>query len=507
MLLIAASLFAGACQPGPSPHPPGSGEPSAPEPDAAATAPDGAGRAPDSRAAGDDTAENGSSTPGGDSPDGGGTELLRDGSAREVARDSGATEAAIPSRGPYLIEGLDGEVTARELDAFITAVSAASIPVAQWVQSDPASHNVLCTFGRGGATLEAINLLYEVARSARMTSQQRRLLDLSIAWSDQWLIHRNDLPLGEHRVMWTGKVEPIWPPNHPADPEAAYAASETADTVGILAHTSLNIVSTSELANTIVSDQDPNHLGATYLARAKKYVTMLEVAMDQFFVPSFLDKQSMTIRHPSAPAYAIPGTPGGSQNVNAWNRMMFFANAFQGLGQVHHLLGDDAARDAMYRTVVENIVGSFVKSAVPRAAPDGTPVYDWGYGNFGDIINHLSNEDLSHGQIDIIGLSRAQRAGYAHASAGQLETYASTVLHEIRIGPGIYAGSVNRSRAKTMATTLAGGWLTLSPYVPGLFEAVAGDAMANGRPNRNANDAAYLLWAKHWKAVGGLAPP
>jgi hypothetical protein len=496
MLLIAAALFAGACQSGPAPHPPAGGEPSSPDADAAAAAPGAASRdsaAPDSRAATDDTAESDSST--------------RDGASPDRGADSGAADAATPGRGPYLIESLDGEVTARELDAFITAASAASIPVAQWVQSDPASHNVLCTFGRGGATLEAINLLYEVTRSARMTSQQRRLLDLAIAWSDQWLIHRNDLPLGEHRVMWTGKVDPIWPPNHPADPEAAYAASETADTVGILAHTALNIVSTSELANTTVSDGDPNHLGATYLARAKKYVTMLEVAMDQFFVPNFLDRQSMTIHHPSAPAYAIPGTPGGSQNVNAWNRMMFFANAFQTLGQVHHVLGDDAAKDAMYRTVVENIVGPFVKAAVPHAAADGAPVYDWGYGNFGDLLGHLSNEDLSHGQIDILGFTRAQRAGYGHASADQLKTYANTVIHEIRMGPGVYAGSVNRAKAKTMATTLAGGWLTLSPYVPGLFQAVASDAMANGRSYKNANDAAYVLWAKHWTAAGGLPPP
>ena len=58
-----------------------------------------------------------------------------------------------------------------------------------------------------------------------------------------------------------------------------------------------------------------------------------------------------------------------------------------------------------------------------------------------------------------------------------------------------------------MATTLPGGWLTLSPYLPGLFKAVAGDLMANGRATRDAGVAAYVLWAKHWTAVGGLPPP
>ena len=89
--------------------------------------------------------------------------------------------------------------------------------------------------------------------------------------------------------------------------------------------------------------------GGNYLARARTYVTMLEQTMDAYFNAHFLDPASLMIRRPSDPAY-------GRQNVNAWNRMMFFANAFQTLGQIHHLLGDEAAKDTMYRSVVENTV-------------------------------------------------------------------------------------------------------------------------------------------------------
>jgi hypothetical protein len=300
-------------------------------------------------------------------------------------------------------------------------------------------------------------------------------------------------------------VEPVWPPNHPADPEAAYVGSETADAVGTLAHTALNIFRTPELAAMTVPDGDPNRFGATYQARAKTYLAMLEVSMDEFFVPSFIDPQTLTIRHPTEPGYVTSGSRG--QNVNAWNRMMLFANAFQTLGQIHALLGDDPAKEARYRKVVENVVDPFVKAAVPHAAADGTPVYDWGYGNFGDILNNLSNEDLGHAVIDMLGLTRASRAGYGHATAAQLKTYASTVMHEIRIGPANYAGTVNRSKAKEMATWLNGGWLTLSPYLPGLFQAIATDQIAAGQASRSANVSGYILWAKHWTAKGGLPPP
>jgi hypothetical protein len=422
--------------------------------------------------------------------------------------DGGEPDAPPAGGTQYVIERLDGDVTARELDTFIAVTSAATIPTAMWTAGNRESHNILCAFGRGGYTLEAINLVYEIARDAGMTAQQRRLLNLAIAWSDQWLIHRNDMPLGEHRVLWTGKVEPTWPPNHPMDTEAAYAGSESADTVGTLAHTALNILRATELASTPVPDGDPNHLGATYLERAKTYLAMLEVSMDKFYVPNFLDRQTLTIRHPSAPAYAIPGTPGGSQNVNAWNRMMFFMNAFQTLGQIHDLLGDDAAKAGMYRKVVENTIDAFVKNAIPHPAADGTTVYDWGYGNMGDVLNNLSNEDLSHGNIDVMGLTRAARAGYGHTTAAQLKTYADTVMHEIRIGVRMYAGTVNRVKAgNRRATSLPVGWITLSPYLPGLYQAVAADLLGVGGKTGHAGVAGYVLWAKHWTAVGGVRTP
>jgi hypothetical protein len=403
--------------------------------------------------------------------------------------------------GPYVVESLDGDVTPREVAAFIKGASAASIPTAQWVMDNPASHNILCSFGRGGTTLEAINLMVEVARGAHMTAEAGKLVDLAIKWTDAWLVHRNDLPQGEHRVMWTGKVDPIWPPNHPADLEAAYAGSETGDTVGILAHTALSIASDPGLAGGTVPDGDPNHFGASYGARLATYVAMLEASMDQFFVPNFIDPATSTIHHPDAPAYAIPGTPGGSQNVNAWNRMMLFMHAFQTLGQVHHLLGDSPAKDALYRKIVENTVNAFVATPLPHPAADGTPVYDWGYGNFGDIQNNRSNEDVSHGQIDMIGLTRAYRAGYTMATAAQMKTFADTVVHEILISPGTYAGSVNRAKAKEMVTTLPGGWLLLSPYNREVFTSLGRDYLAGGRQTRDAGLAAYILWAKQAVAV------
>jgi len=73
--------------------------------------------------------------------------------------------------------------------------------------------------------------------------------------------------------------------------------------------------------------------------------------------------------------------------------MMLFANAFQTLGQIHTLLGDDPGKAARYRKVVENIVDPFVKAAVSHAAADGTL----------DPRSRLSSSKSLHMQTNMAG--------------------------------------------------------------------------------------------------------
>ena len=97
-----------------------------------------------------------------------------------------------------------------------------------------------------------------------------------------------------------------------------------------------------------------------------------------------------------------------ANNVNAWNREMMFLHAWQTLGEIHALLSDDPPRATTYQTITRNIVDLFVQNAVRATAPDGTPVYNWGYGNFGDLENNKTSEQIGvHAQYDIWGLTRA----------------------------------------------------------------------------------------------------
>jgi hypothetical protein len=401
-----------------------------------------------------------------------------------IPADGGVSDTT----GPLVIDSLDCDVTAPEADALLATVSKTAIPTSQWPGG---VHNYLAD-GTGGTTLEAINRLYEVTGEIpALSAQHAKLLDLAIAWSDAWLSHRNDLALGEKRVMWTGKIDPVWPPDAPP---STYAGCEVGETVGILAYTALNIVQTPAVANATVPDGDPNGYGATYLARAKTYVAMLEQSMDGFFNPNFLDAATLTIHHPASAAYdAI-----ASNNVNAWNREMMFLHAWQTLAQVHAVLHDAPAKQAQYEAIVRNTVDLFVKNAQAAKAPDGTAVYDWGYGNSGDEVGKLTGEQIDiHAEYDIWGLTRAYAAGLTSATPQQMASYAATVVHEIAISPGVYASYVDRCCSTATLDFLPEGLMMLVPFDAAIYRPAATADIKSGRQKNSPALTVSILWAKH----------
>src|SRR5215471_807078 len=292
--------------------------------------------------------------------------------------------SASACRAQLVIDSLDGEVTQHEADTFISVVGATPIPTAEWTPTN--THNLLAD-GKGGMTLEGINIMAEItADIPSLSAEHTQLLNLAIAWNDAWLTHRNDLPLGEGRVMWTGNVEPVWPPNCPTCTSSTYYESEVGDTIGHMAFTAYNILKTPAIWNNTVPDGDPNNFGATYLARAKTYVSMLEFSMSNAFTPHFIDPNTLLIRRPSA----SDGYQSSFHNVNAWNVMMMLSNAYWELAQCHVILGDNPSLVTEYKTIVRKTADMFVQNAQPLTAPDGTAVFDWGYCNFGDCTGHLT---------------------------------------------------------------------------------------------------------------------
>jgi hypothetical protein len=407
--------------------------------------------------------------------------------------------AAVPCQAQLVIDSLDGEVTQHEVDTYISYVSGLSIPTAQWTAT--ITHNQLAD-GRGGGTLEGINDVYWIASQIPgLKSERTQLLDLAIQWTDAWLVHRNDKPAGEHRVMWTGNIEPVWPPNCPTCSGATYYESEVGDTVGHMAYTAFSILHTPSIWSDTVPDGDPNNFGASYLARAQTYVAQLEYTLNTSFTPYFIDPNTLLIHRPST----SQGYQSSFHNVNAWNVQMMLLNAYWRLALCHELLGDDPATAAKYRSIVQNTVNMFVQNAVPLTAPDGTAVYDWGYGNFGDVLNRLTGEQIGvHGAYDIWGLTRAYRSGFTNATAAQMKKYADTVVHEMTLqvddsGAATYAAYNDRCCDTTKTYNyLPTGFIFLTPYNTGIYRPAATADINSGRAATDPGLTAGVLWAKHW---------
>ncbi|HZR27840.1 MAG TPA: hypothetical protein VFA71_03600 [Terriglobales bacterium] len=398
----------------------------------------------------------------------------------------------------YVIDSLNGEVTQHEVDTFISNVTAIPIPT---IEDPGTSHNYLAD-GPGGVTLEAINYMYVITGDIpSLSAEHAQLLNLAIKWNDVWLTHRNDMPAGEHRVMWTGKVEPVWPPNCGTCSNPTYYESEDGDTIAHMGYTTLNILNTPSIWNNTVPDGDPNHFGATYLARAKTYVSMLEFSMSNSFTPYFIDPNTLLIRRPSTSL----GYQSGFHNVNAWNVMMMLIGAYQRLAQCHAILGDNPSLATMYTGIVKNTTDLFVKNGLPYSSPDGTTVYNWSYGNFGDVHAGTTGEDVGHGQYDMWGLTRAYQSGYTDATAQQMKTYADTVVHEIADGTNLYFARVDRSGGATQNNLLP-GWFFLTPYNTAIYKPVANANIAAGKQQGSTIITAGILWMKHWISVHSSPP-
>ena len=127
-----------------------------------------------------------------------------------------------------------------------------------------------------------------------------------IRFADAALACRNDPMNG--RVMWTGKRELCWPNKTLTAEDAAYSGSESGDVIAHIAYCAELILRIPALWTNTVPIGDPRGYGATYRARALKYVTEMDRSIDTFIVPWFVrTSESNHFRWPDSPLYRALG--------------------------------------------------------------------------------------------------------------------------------------------------------------------------------------------------------
>jgi len=381
------------------------------------------------------------------------------------------------------LQSLYGAVTGTELSSFKTYMAGRTPPSGQ-------TYDNSITDGSPGMDAEALALMYQVTNDPAILNQM-------IVYADQFLALRNDFT--ERRVMWTGKVEPVWltktatNSDGTVNSDAGYAGCENNDAVGHIALCARLILQSPWLWNLTAPDGNPNGYGATYYQRAHTYITQMDYIQDNYMVKWFINPASYGIVAPSSNAWTSIG-----ESVNAYNRQMMFMNGFQRLSECHQLLGDNPLRVATYDNIVKTSMNAFVASLQPYTT-NGFPVYNWVYSPGGSG----SEDNTLHSTYDIWGITRAWESGRYGLTNTTMVPFANTLRYVMNVSTNHISYYVNgTSSPNSPRNFIYPGWLPAGNFGSMAFVIMANMDIAQGSQGSNPIYDAMILWGKNARYNG-----
>jgi hypothetical protein len=378
-----------------------------------------------------------------------------------------------------VVQSLSGAVTSTEINSYKSYMAGVTPPTTNTYDNNMAD-------GTAGLDCESLGLMYEVSHDTQILNQM-------IQFADAFLSLRNDFT--DRRVMWDGKVDPVWLTKSATSAEAGYAGCENNDIAGHIAYCAKLILQTPSIWNTTVSVGDPHGYGATYLQRAQTYLTQMEVTQNGYMIPDFIAPTTHRITAPTSAAWTTFG-----ESVNAWNRQFMFMNGFQRLSECHALLGDSSAKVTLYDAIVQASV-SWFQSEWQTTTTNGQTCYIWQYapGHSG------GNEELNlHAAYDMWGLNRAFAAGKYGLTQTAMQPFSETLRYIIYQGTNTFAEWVNGDTSKTR-NYIYPEWMGIAAYDPCTFAIMANADIAQGSQASNPIFDAFILWVKNNRALGVYA--
>lgn len=360
-----------------------------------------------------------------------------------------------------IIESLTGPVTTNEIVSFKAAI-------ANLVPGESNRRNNY-SYGNSGDAMEACGDMYDVTKD-------RAILDKLILFCDKVVSIRNT-----NRVMWTGRIDPVWPNN-----TNNIWGCEQGDVAGHLAYCAQLVAQHPELWSTSVGIGDTNGYGATYKARAMKYLVVVDETMELFYKHDFIHADEF-MQTPPTPVW--PDAHSASDPV-PWNQQSMICSALVRGAEAHALFKDGSTNVARFRKTARASIERFVAQCMNfKYTKNGKTVCKWSYaGNTfkaGDAIRYT--EDISHGGYDITALWRARHWLPGSVSDADGRMLADTLLEVIK--------SDNKFWSKVDGTgSLKNGmknsWSYLAEFRPEVF------AVTTKTGAQYYADAARKLWIK-----------
>jgi hypothetical protein len=375
-----------------------------------------------------------------------------------------------------IIERLGGPVTKNEITAFKAHIESVDAPQGNgnvWV------------FGIGGKSIEACGLMYEV-------THDRSILDRMIYYCDEMLSRRNDLwpaKKGGQHLVWTGKIEPVWPSSNP-DVTPAGAGIEQGDEIAHMAYCAKLILQDPSLWDIKVDIGDTYHFGDNYKARALKYIKEGDYVIDNWILPHFIHTSENN-------HYYFPGAPNTykANEPAPWNQAWMLTNALVRLVECHLILNDEVKRIADYDHVIQPNIDWFRASVRAAKSAKGTLVYTWAY------ALPRGMEDTNHAAYDSEGLWIAYESGRYKLGFDDVMPFANTYCDVVMgtVTNGRFAGRVDG----TTGTGHGGGdnyvrdeYIYLAEFRPDMYLPMANAEISTNKIALSMPITARLLWEK-----------
>jgi hypothetical protein len=368
------------------------------------------------------------------------------------------------SRGAFVIDSLTGAVTANEISNFKSTMNGWSVPSGegnQWLFSSPAFQ------------CYAMSRMYEITGDTS-------ILDRLILWTDSTMAARNDPNTG--MVLWTGRRELTWP----EDTNSIYSASGGGEHVNHILTCAKLILQTPSIWNTTIASGDPHGYGATYKARALKYLELCDQTIDGFIIGVWVDpSQSDHFIYPSN----WGGSGGSPGNGVPWNQQSMFVAALQRSSECHEILGDDPARVAYQDSICTSAVNWFLSDCVAYTASSKSCYY-WYYSD--GTTTKYEEVWENHGALDIRMLCETYMRGIG-LSKTEMTKFANTMQYSVWNG-SIFHGRFDGADGSYGTQTHTKGFYTmLGDFLPALYTTIA---TANQSQTSDTEAMTYLLWMK-----------
>src|SRR5690242_16444784 len=205
----------------------------------------------------------------------------------------------------FVIDGLDGPPTAAELASLKTGLKVDYRGPVLTCDASPcgpynifiANHHNNYVYGQSGGAIEGMISLYSITKDPEIA-------DSMVYFADQMLAHRNDRY--KTHDIYTGKPELCWPNKDPG-PEYGYCGTEQGDVLGHITSVALELVKSPMLWNKTTPVPDTLHFGATYLDRARAYLTECRKTIDSFIIPEMLDPKTNRFRYADSDGFGALG--------------------------------------------------------------------------------------------------------------------------------------------------------------------------------------------------------